>query len=169
MTETFKPYDDAGYDYDDYDDYPDDDRRPPNVLWGRIIALLIGLLLAFLLGRATAGGVDEAEVDELRRELRQTREENAQLEDQVEAAQEDAQEDPTAAETPDAEATEAADTEEPETLTYTVERGDTLRAIAETYCGDPDKDDLIAATNGIDDATQLSVGQELTLPAECSG
>lgn len=172
MTETFKPYepeDEAGYEYD-YDDYADEDRRGPNVLWGRIIALLVVLLLAFLLGRATAGGVDEAEVDELRTELRQTREENAELEDQVAAAQEAAQEDPAATETPDAEATEdTSESEEAETQTYVVERGDTLRGIAQTYCGDPDQDDLIAVTNGIDDATQLSVGQELTLPAECSG
>lgn len=172
MTETFNPYepeDEAGYDYD-YDDYPDDDGRRPGVLWGRIVALLAGLLIAFLLGRATAGGVDEAEVNELRAELRQTREENAELEDQVAAAQEAAQDDAAATETPDAEETDgAAETEEPEAQTYIVERGDTLRGIAQTYCGDPDQDDLIAVTNGIDDATQLSVGQELTLPAECSG
>lgn len=167
MTETFKPYEpenDPAYEYE-YDDYPDDSRRGPNVLWGRIIALAVVLLLAFWLGRATAGGVDEAEVSDLRERLNQSQEENADLQAQVDAAQEAAQEDPAAEETPAAETTEAA----PETETYTVEKGDTLRGIAQTYCGDPDQDDLIAATNGIDDATQLSVGQELTIPAECSG
>ena len=170
MTETFKPYEpenDPAYEYE-YDEYPEDDRRGPNVLWGRIIALSVVLLLAFWLGRTTAGGVDEAEVDKLRSELRQVEEENADLEDQVAAAQEAAQEDPAATETPDPDATEDTETE-PETETYTVKSGDTLRGIAQTFCGDPAQDDLIAATNGIDDATSLSVGQELTLPAECSG
>lgn len=170
MTESFKPYEseDEGYDYD-YDDYPEDDRRGPNVLWGRVIALAIALLLAFWLGRSTAGGVDENEVEELRAELKQTREENAQLEDQVAAAQEAAQDDPEAAETPDASATDTEDTEEAELETYTVQPDDTLREIAEAECGDPELDDLIAAENDIDDATQLAVGQTLTLPAECSG
>lgn len=172
MTETFKPYEpdnESEYEYD-YDEYPEDDRRRPNVLWGRVIALLVVLLLAFWLGRATAGGVDEAKVNELRAELRQTQEENADLEDQVAAAQEAAQDDPETSETPAADATGGGeDTEaEAETETYIVERGDTLRGIAQTYCGSPDQDDLIAVTNGIDDATQLSVGQELTIPAECS-
>lgn len=169
MTDSFNTYDaedDAGYAYD-YDDYPEDDRPGPNVLWGRVIALAVALLLAFWLGRVTAGGVDEAEVRELRAELAQTREENAQLSEQVDAAQEAAQDDATTTETP------AADQEpeeaEEEEQTYTVERGDTLRAIAEEFCGDPDQDDLIAAENDIDDATQLSVGQTLTLPAECTG
>ena len=168
MTETFKPYEpenDPAYEYE-YDDYPDDNRRGPNVLWGRIIALAVVLVVAFWLGRATAGGVDEAEVDDLRKRLNQTQEENADLQAQVDAAQEASQDEPDTEATPDAETTEAA---EPETETYVVEKGDTLRGIAQTYCGDPDQDDLIAATNGIDDATQLSVGQELTIPAECTG
>lgn len=168
MTDSFNPYEPEP-DYD-YDDYPQDDPRRPNILWGRLIALLVALLLAFWLGRATAGGVDEDEVKDLRAELAKTREENAQLEDQVAAAQKAAQDDPDeAGETPDAEATDTGETEETELETYTVARGDTLRAIAEDYCGDPEKDDLIAAANGIEDATQLSVGQTLTLPAECSG
>lgn len=172
MTESFKPYepeDDASYEYA-YDDYPEDDRRRPSVKWGRIIALLIVLLLAFWLGRATAGGVDETEVRELRSELAQTRERNAELEDQVAAAQEAAQDEPEATETPDAGSDEEPEeSEETEEQTYTVERGDTLRGIAQTYCGDPDQDDVIAAANDIDDATQLSVGQTLILPSECSG
>lgn len=167
MTDSFNPYEPEP-DYD-YDDYPEDDRRGPNILWGRLIALLVALLLAFWLGRATAGGVDESEVKDLRAELAQTREENAQLEDQVAAAQKAAQDEPDeAAETPDPDATDAED-EEPELQTYTVQPDDTLREIAEAECGDPEQDDLIAAANDIEDATQLAVGQTLTLPAECTG
>lgn len=170
MTDSFNPYEPEADTSYDYDEYPEDDRPRPNILWGRMVALLVALLLAFWLGRASAGGVDEAEVKDLRAELAETRERSAELEDQVEAAQEAAQDEPdAAAETPESEATDAEETEEPELETYTVERGDTLRGIAQEFCGDPEQDDLIQATNGIEDATHLSVGQTLTLPAECSG
>lgn len=166
MTETFKPYEpeDPGY---DYDEFAYEDRRRPNVLWGRIIALAVALLLAFLLGRITAGGgADEGELRELRDELEQVQQQNEDLENEL-AAQAEAE----PVETPGAGATEA--TPDPaaaeENETYVVQRGDTLRGIAQTFCGDPQLDDLIAAENGIEDATQLSVGEEIVLPAECTG
>lgn len=167
MTETFKPYepeDPNGY---DYDEYAYEESRGGRILWGRIALLAIGLLIAFFLGRATAGGgTDESELKELRAELSAAEEENEQLQQDLDAAQAAAKTD----ETPDATATDAAeDEEEAEPQTYTVRRGDTLRGIAQTYCGDADKDDLIMAENGIEDATQLSVGETLVLPAECTG
>jgi nucleoid-associated protein YgaU len=48
-----------------------------------------------------------------------------------------------------------------------VERGDTLRGIAQTYCGDPSYDDAIAEYNGIRDPTELSVGSEIVIPPDC--
>ena len=166
MTETFKPYEpeDPGY---DYDEFAYEDRRGPNVLWGRIIALIVALLLAFWLGRITAGGgADEGELKELRAELEQVQQQNEDLENEL-AAQTEAE----PVETPDASATEATTdpAAEAENETYVVQRGDTLRGIAQTFCGDPQLDDLIAAENGIEDATQLSVGEEIVLPAECTG
>lgn len=167
MTETFKPYepsdDDAAY---DYDEYAYEERRGPNILWGRVVALALVLGLAFWLGRMTAGGgTDEGELRELRAELSAAQEENEDLENQLAAAEEEV--DP--ATTPGATPTDGATTApEAEGETYTVERGDTLRGIAQTFCGDPQMDDLIAAENGIEDATQLSVGETLTIPADCS-
>jgi len=168
MTETFKPYepDDSGYDaYDDYDDYPG--RRRSNVLWGRVIALVVTLALAFWVGRVTAGGTDEDRLDELRAELTQAQDENEQLSSDLQTAREEA----AAAEatpTPDATDDEGTDpVGEEEGPTYTVERGDTLRLIAQRLCGDPEVADQIEELNGITDATQLSVGETLTLPPDC--
>ena len=169
MTDTFKPYepeDPAGY---EYDEYAYEESRGGRILWGRVALLGLGVLLAFFLGRWTAGGgADEGELKKLRAELAAAEEENEQLQQDLTAAQ--AASEPV--ETPDTEATDdAADDpeEEVEPQTYTVQPRDTLRGIAQTFCGDPSLDDLIAAENGIADATQLAVGQELTLPAECTG
>ena len=170
MTDTFKPYesdDSAGYEYDEYE--YQESRGGGRILWGRVALLGAGLLIAFFLGRATAGGgADETELKELRAELSAAEEENEQLEQDLTAAQAAAE----PVETPDAAPTDTAEddaAEEPEPQTYTVQPRDTLRGIAQTFCGDPDLDDLIAAENGIADATQLAVGQELVLPADCTG
>src|SRR5687768_12558865 len=166
MTETFKPYepDDSGYDaYDDYD-YPE--RKPTNVLWGRVAALVLALFLAFWLGRATAGGGDQDQVKELRAQLTQAQEDNEQLSSDLQAARDEAA--AAATETPDPTSTEATDpVDEPEGATYTVQPGDTLRLIAQRLCGDPEVADQIEELNGITDATQLSVGETLTLPSGC--
>lgn len=169
MTDTLKPYepeDDPGA-YD-YDEYAYEEARGGRILWGRVALLGVGLLLAFLLGRATAGGgADEGELEELRAELSAAEEENEQLEQDLTAARAAAEpvETPDATETEDTDETE----EEAEPQTYTVEPRDTLRGIAQTFCGDAALDDLIAAENGIADATQLSVGEVLVLPAQCTG
>jgi nucleoid-associated protein YgaU len=170
MTDTFKPYepeDPAGY---EYDEYAYEESRGGRILWGRVALLGLGLLIAFFLGRLTAGGgADEDELKKVQAELSAAREENEQLQQDLTAAQATAE----PVETPDTAATDDAvddpAEEEVEPQTYTVQRGDTLRGIAQTFCGDPSLDDLIAAENGIADATQLSVGEDLILPAECTG
>lgn len=136
-------------------DYGDEPGRP-RVLWGRVIILGLFLLLAVLFGRWTSGGGGDEEQAQLIRTLQ------ADLTDaQAEiAALEATLESPEA--TPDA----SPGTDEPsgEEQTYVVKEGDTLRGIAEKFYDDASLDDLIAEANGITDAGQLRIGDELIIP-----
>lgn len=136
-------------------DYGDEPARP-RVLWGRVVVLGLFLLLAFLFGRWTSGGSSSSEVERLQAQLADAREDIAALEA--------AQEEPPAPVVTDS-PTDAQAPEE-EGQTYVVKRGDTLRGIAEKFYGDASLDDLIAEANGITDATQLSIGDELIIPPE---
>jgi nucleoid-associated protein YgaU len=163
LTETYPPYEpEETYEWD-YNDRP---RGGSKVLWGRVLALAIGLFLAFLVGRMTAPkGVPESRLAALRQDVQDLQEENEELQSMLE--------EPTPAETatPTEEATPqdaAADEgQELEGETYVVERGDTLRGIAQTFCGDPSYDDAIAEYNEIRDPTNLSVGTEIVIPPDC--
>jgi nucleoid-associated protein YgaU len=164
VTESYPPYEpEETYEWD-YDDRP---RGGSKVLWGRVLALAIGLFLAFLIGRMTApkGGVPESRLAALREDVQDLQDENEELQSMLEEPT------PAASPTPTEEAApqDAADGEgqELEGKTYVVERGDTLRGIAQTYCGDPSYDDAIAEYNGIRDPTELSVGSEIVIPPDC--
>lgn len=153
-TEPVDSYEDESYDWD-YDEEP---RRGPKILWGRLLLLGVFLILAFLLGRATAGsGVPQERVDALRAQIAERDDEIARLQ----AAQE-TETSPEPTTTPTPEPTAAV----PEGETYVVRRGDTLRGIAEDFYGNASLDDCIAEANGIDDPEALSVGAELTIPPE---
>lgn len=132
------------------------------MLWGRVLALAIGLFLAFLLGRTTApdDGVPASALRERDQRIEELEEENAELEAFLEEPQPDA----TSSVTPTDETTETP-TEEGQT--YVVKRGDTLRGIAQTFCGDASFDDAIAEYNDIPDPTAISVGAELLIPPDC--
>lgn len=169
LTDRFETYDpdEETYGPDDEDyvwEEETDARGPkPNVLWGRVAILAALLLLAFLFGRATAGGgVPAADLDKARERVEELRAENAQLKTEI-AAQE--QDDPGSAEAPaeteDPEETEAAESQD---QTYTVQSGDSLTTIAERFYDDPSLDDFLAEANGISDPRRLSVGQEIRIP-----
>jgi len=118
------------------------------------------LILAFLLGRATGGGGggDSAELANAEETIEELQQENDSLRDQL-LAQPEPTNSPAADETP-------GGTAEDQGETYTVEKGDTLRSIAEDFYADVGLDDCIARANDITDPTQLSVGQELIIPPE---
>lgn len=158
MTETYPPYEPSEESYEwDYDDQP---RPGGKILWGRVLALAIALFLAFLLGRSTAPtGVDPSRLTSLQKENDELTQENDDLEALL------TEPTPEATETETAE--EPAEEEEPEGQTYVVKRGDTLRGIAQTFCGDPSFDDAIADYNDIADPTSLPIGAEITIPADC--
>ncbi|MEA2447239.1 MAG: hypothetical protein QOK47_876 [Actinomycetota bacterium] len=164
MTEPLKPYEPEpapSYEYD----YDYDDRAPrPRVLWGRVAVLGVALLLAFLAGRALGGGSDDADkVKTLQGQLADARDENASLQEQLQAAQQ-----PQVEVTPTAQPT-VQETTAPtvEGEEYVVQKGDTLRLIAQKKCGDPEAADLLAEVNDIADPTLISVGQTITIPADC--
>lgn len=153
-TEPLDSYEDESYDWD-YDEEP---QRGPKILWGRVLLLGIFLILAFLLGRATAGsGVPQERVDDLRTQIAEKDEEISRLQ----AAQE-TEPTPEVTTEPSPDETVAV----PEGETYVVRRGDTLRGIAEDFYQNAALDDCIAEANGIDDPEALSVGAELTIPPE---
>ena len=156
-TEPFEPYQpETSYDWD-YEEEPAKGGAP-KILWGRVVAILVVLLAAFFIGRATAGsdGVPQERVDELQAT-------NERLEQELEAAlaqQQNQNETP-----PPDDATESPPPDDQAgSEIYVVKPGETLRGIAEDKYGDASLDDVIADANGIDDPTQISVGQELIIP-----
>jgi LysM domain len=157
-TEPFEPYQpETSYDWD-YEEEPTKGSAP-KILWGRIVAILVVLLLAFLLGRATAGsdGISQDRFDALQ-------DENTRLEQQLNAALAENQPDDTTSPAPPDDQTESPPPEDSDSEIYVVRPGDTLRGIAEKFYDDASLDDVIADANGIDDPTQISVGQELIIP-----
>lgn len=159
MTEQYPPYEpEETYEWD-YDDRP---RGGGRILWGRVVALAVGLFLAFLLGRATApdDGVPASALRERDRRIEELERTNAELEEFLEDPQ------PTASDTASP-TSEPTDEPTEEGQTYVVKRGDTLRGIAQTFCGDASFDDVIAEYNDIADPTAISVGAELLIPPDC--
>jgi nucleoid-associated protein YgaU len=154
-TETFDPQQPESYEWD----YEEAGDRPPRVLWGRVVALIVFLALAFWLGRSSASE-SGAELERVQGQLEDARAEIDDLEQQLSAAAENPSPEPTAESTPVATGEEQ---------TYVVKQGDTLRGIAIRFYGDPALASLIMEANGIDDAQSLSVGAELTIPPEPEG
>jgi nucleoid-associated protein YgaU len=156
-TEPFEPYQpETSYDWD-YEDEPAKGGAP-KILWGRVVAIFVVLLAAFFIGRATAGsdGVPQERVDELQ-------EANDRLQQELDAALAQQENERNESPPPD-DATESPPPDDGESKIYVVKEGDTLRGIAEKEYGDASLDDVIADANGIEDPTQISVGQELIIP-----
>ena len=149
---------------DSYDWDLDDDERPgaARILWGRVFALALALILAFVIGRLTAGGdSSDAETQRLQERVADLQGEVDALRAEAAAASPDAQESPAPADDEDEEQP-AAD----ESTTYTVKEGDTLNTIAERFYGDVGLADLIVEANDITDPAQIRPGDELEIPPE---
>ena len=155
-TETFDSQQPESYEWD----YEEASDRPPRVLWGRVVALAVFLALAFWLGRSTAPGDAGADLAGVQQDLEDARAEIDDLEQQLAAGAEEPTPQATAESTPLATGEEQS---------YVVKEGDTLRGIAIKFYGDPALASLIMEANGIDDAQQLSIGQELVIPPEPEG
>jgi nucleoid-associated protein YgaU len=155
---------------DSYDWDVDDDERPgaARILWGRVFALALALILAFVIGRLTAGGDSSgAETERLRERVADLQGEVDALRAEAAAASPDAGASPDA-ENPDEGQDEAAEENAAadESTTYTVKEGDTLNTIAERFYGDVGLADLIVEANDITDPAQIRPGDELEIPPE---
>jgi nucleoid-associated protein YgaU len=154
-TESFESLEPQSYEWD-YEEAAD---RPPRVLWGRIIALIVFMALAFWLGRSTAPKTDvSAQLAEANQRADQAESEIRDLEAQL-------------AERPLAEATPQPTTESTPVTTvdgesYIVKSGDSLAAIALKFYGDASLADIIAEANNITDAQSIKPGDELIIPPE---
>ncbi len=159
MTEPYQPYEpEESYEWD----YDDKKGGGSKILWGRVLGLAVALFLAFLLGRSTAPeGIPTSRVNDLEERIQELEDENERLEELV------SQPSPEPTEATPTDADETTDEEEPEGQTYVVKSGDTLRGIAETFCGDATFDDTIAEYNGIDDPTAIRPGDEIVIPPDC--
>lgn len=149
--------DEGGY------DEPYDEPGRPRVLWGRVAALFVFMLVSFLLGRLTAPsdpGVPQARLDRAVEQLEAAQAEIEDLRAQLQAERQEPEPQPTSEPTQQPEA---------EVQTYIVKQGDTLSTIAERFYGDPSLDDFLAEYNGIDDPTSLHVGQEIKIPPPPEG
>lgn len=159
-TESFEHYEPESYEWD-YEEARD---RPPRVLWGRIVALFLLLLVAFWLGRTSAPSEDSSaalaaaneRADQAESEIRDL---EAQLAERNAAAA--AEQEPTPE--PTTESTPAASGEE---QTYIVKSGDNLAAIALKFYGDSSLADVIADANNIDDVQSIRPGDKLIIPPE---
>lgn len=153
MTERYQPQ--IPYEQDDLGELK------PEVKWARVAALVVALSVTFLLGRASAPDLVATErVDGVRAEIEDAEREIEALEEALRT-----QPQPTASlpATPQPEATPTLGSGR----VYVVQSGDTLRGIAQTFCGDADLDDFIASFNEIEDPSSIPVGMELRIPTDC--
>ncbi len=164
-TESFTPYEpQTSYEWDYGEEPPKGGgNAPPNILWGRLIALGALSILVFLIGRWSApNGADPEQLERLRAENDAAQERIDELEAQV--AQ------PIVSPTPSITVGDQTDDAQDATFdgeTYVIQSGDTMRDIADRFCGDPTEAEVIADFNGIADPTLIRVGQELKIPEDC--
>ncbi len=153
----------------------EDEPRGTQILWGRVLVLLLALALAFWLG--TTFGGDEAS----QRQIGEQRDEIARLEAQiaslqaeiaaVDAGGDDSRpppsEDPSEVAAAEASSQETP-TEQPQRdrgRSYVIQSGDSLAAIAQDVYGDPTKWRDIARANDLSEPYSLTVGESLRIPA----
>lgn len=163
-TEPFRPTRHEDPFEDSYDWDYEEERTPSGILWGRVLALAAMLIVAFVLGRASApSGVPPEEVERLQTRLQVTEDELARAEAEAQQAQQNPSPSPEATEDEE-ETTDAG--EDGDTLVYTVRQGDSFRGLAEEFYNDASLDDFLAEANGMSVADPLQVGQELQIPPE---
>jgi hypothetical protein len=177
-TDTMEPYEpsDEAYDWD-YEGEPSP-HHPATILWGRVAVLGAAILVAFLLGRMTAGGgVPQEDLDRVRAERDDAQAQVADLQAEVDGLTTQLEEAQAAGTDPEADTGAATgdttdDTDGTDTGTqaqseaYVVEPGDSLRSIAEEFYGDVGLWTLIAEENNMTSTSVLQAGDEILIPPE---
>ena len=157
------PYEPPPEEEDLYEWEAEAERGRPSIIWGRAIALIVVLLLAFLGGRLTAGGDDGAE----EATLQSLREENLQLEDELDQTRQELE---AAQQTPEPEQTPAGgggggqDDTTAQSETYEVQAGQGFQQIAEDALGDIGLAECIAEANGLTLESTITPGMTLEIP-----
>jgi nucleoid-associated protein YgaU len=175
MTESFETDDEQSQEWDS------EEEPGPRVLWGRVAALAGIVLLAFLIGRATAGdGVPTRDMKRAERQLGALETENEDLRSQVALLETGAldpnappaeldgtvalpDEDAIAAETAEGGSENDAGTKV-EGLNYVVKQNDSLSKIARKFYGDASLGRFLARANNIADPAAITVGQKIIIP-----
>ena len=174
-----QPYEPAD---DSYDwDYENEGRGAPKILWGRVIALAVAMLLAFFIGRSTSGA-DSATDEQLRAanaEVKEAKDAQATAEaraDELVQANKKLVKDNLRLSAGATDTDETSDpTSEGDGITYTVKSGDTLLELANEYCGDTTSTQTEAIKDANSDVDwdargkkeKLLVGEKLFIPDSC--
>lgn len=178
----------------DEPDFTDEPYRGTQILWGRVIVLLLALALAFWLGTTFGGDTSaQGQIEDQRAEIARLESQVAALEAEVAAVdagggeagddardprptepEEDEQDggdeegggDEDAAEPAQDETGTTRTNAEGDTTEYVVQSGDSLAAIAQEVYGDPTLWREIAQANDLEEPYSLTVGDTLDIPEQ---
>jgi nucleoid-associated protein YgaU len=167
-------------------DLDEDQPQGTQILWGRVLVLLLALALALWLGTTFGGdGGAQQELTDQRNEIARLEAQIATMEAEIaavaagggqasenaaagEASEGAAQTDPTAerdepSDAPRDRRNREDDAEEPGQR-YIIQSGDSLASIAHEVYGDPTRWREIARANDLDEPYALTVGEALRIP-----
>jgi nucleoid-associated protein YgaU len=164
-------------------DLDEDQPQGTQILWGRVLVLLLALALAFWLGTTFGGdGAAQQELTDQRNEIARLEAQIATMEAEIaavdaggessggdaadDASEEAGQADPTAQrdESSEAPGDQDPDNEQDRGQPYVIQSGDSLASIAQEVYGDPTRWREIARANDLDEPYALTVGQSLHIP-----
>lgn len=164
--------------------FEDEAYHGTQILWGRVVVLLLALALAFWLGTTFGGDASaRSQLADQRAEITRLESEIAALEEQVAAVDaggsppEDAaaasepsggegDEDGDADQDSDDTETEPADDTGGDGNEYVIQSGDSLASIAQEVYGDPTLWRQIAQANDLSEPYALTVGDTLDIPEQ---
>jgi nucleoid-associated protein YgaU len=158
----------------------DEPYRGTQILWGRVLVLLLALALAFWLGTTFGGDASaQTQLEEQRAEITRLESEVAALEAEVAAVDAAGGEKPSPRpadneennndgrgddDTPEPERSERSEPAD-DSSEYVVQSGDSLASIAQEVYGDPTLWRDIAQANDLSEPYSLTVGDTLNVPA----